>query len=97
MQENMSLTMPTSQDAATSSKGLEEISSLPFEIGCEIVSQLKIFKWMCKIASRVAIFLQQFYGSKYLEDKFLPKMNCLYFSPPAAGSGAEPLPSLNSL
>lgn len=57
MQENMSFTMPTSQGAATSSKGLEEISSLSFEMGCENASLLEIFKRTCDIASKVAFCL----------------------------------------
>lgn len=57
MQENMSFTVPTSQGAATSSKGLEEISSLSFEMGCKNASLLGIFKWTCKIAPKVAFCL----------------------------------------
>lgn len=57
MQENMSFTVLTSQGAATSSKGLEEISSLSFEMGCENASLLEIFKRTCDIASKVAFCL----------------------------------------
>lgn len=57
MQENMSFTVPTSQGAATSSKGLEEILSLLFEMGCKNASLLGIFKWTCKIAPKVAFCL----------------------------------------
>lgn len=57
MQENVSFTMPTSQGAATSSKGLEEILSLSFEMSCKNASLLGIFKRTCNIAPKVAFCL----------------------------------------